>query len=132
MVDPLEDQVRPDSGLLCQGLPAGRRGEVWKTVLDPTVGHEQGETRPCLIVSDDDMNTGPSGLVILVPITSKFRGISTWVEFKPGEAGLTTPSWAIPEAVRSVSRCRLLKFMGTATETKLQEIVRCLRYLIPV
>jgi mRNA interferase MazF len=77
------------------------------------------------------MNIGRSGLVILVPLTSMFRDIPTWVEFKPGEAGLTKPSWAIPEAVRSVSRSRLLEFMGVAPEARLQEVVRNLRYLIP-
>lgn len=96
------------------------------------VGHEQGETRPCLIVSDDDLNSGHSGLVILVPFTTKFRDIGTWVEFKPGEGGLSKPSWAIIEAVRSVSRRRLLKFLGVAPAAKLQEVVQGIRYLIPI
>jgi len=47
-----------------------KRGEVYWVVLDPTVGTEIQKTRPCLIVSPDDMNA-VLPRVIIAPITSK-------------------------------------------------------------
>lgn len=46
------------------------RGEVYWVVLDPTVGTEIQKTRPCLVVSPDDMNIALPK-VIVAPITSK-------------------------------------------------------------
>jgi mRNA interferase MazF len=46
------------------------RGEVYWVNLDPTVGAEIKKTRPCLVVSPDDMNA-VLPRVIVVPITSK-------------------------------------------------------------
>jgi mRNA interferase MazF len=51
------------------------RGEVWLINLDPVRGHEQAGSRPCLVVSDDLYNRGPSGKQIVLPITSTFKGI---------------------------------------------------------
>lgn len=47
-----------------------RRGDVYWIILDPTVGSEIQKTRPCLIVSPDDMNT-VLPRVIIAPITSR-------------------------------------------------------------
>jgi mRNA-degrading endonuclease toxin of MazEF toxin-antitoxin module len=54
-------------------MPIPRRGEVWWAVLDPVIGQElgghiEGEPRPVVVVSADDMNTGPSGKVLVVPM----------------------------------------------------------------
>ena len=51
------------------------RGDVWLIHLDPTKGREQKGTRPGLIVSVDEMNHGPADLVVVLPITSKEKGI---------------------------------------------------------
>ena len=64
------------------------RGEVWNVNLDPVRGHEQGGGRPAVIVSVDQFNQGPSGLVIVVPITSKDKNIRSQVAIEAGEGGL--------------------------------------------
>lgn len=61
-------------------MPAPSRGEVWMVDLDPTKGHEQAGRRPGLVVSVDLFNHGPADLVVLVPITSKAKGIPFHVE----------------------------------------------------
>ena len=48
------------------------RGEVWLAALDPTVGSEIQETRPCLIVSPSEMNDGLR-TVLAAPLTSAGR-----------------------------------------------------------
>jgi mRNA interferase MazF len=47
------------------------RGEIWLADLSSSQGHEQGGQRPVLIVSDDGFNSGLSGLIIVVLLTSK-------------------------------------------------------------
>lgn len=47
------------------------RGEIWLVDLNPVRGHEQAGKRPCLIISVDLFNQGTSGLVVVLPITSK-------------------------------------------------------------
>ncbi len=50
------------------------RGEVYWVNLDPTVGAEIKKTRPCLVVSPDDMNA-VLPRVIVAPITSKGQAL---------------------------------------------------------
>jgi mRNA interferase MazF len=50
------------------------RGEVYWVNLDPTVGAEIQKTRPCLVVSPDDMNAALPR-VIVAPITSKGQAL---------------------------------------------------------
>lgn len=51
------------------------RGEVWLVDLNPVRGHEQTGRRPSLVISVDGFNYGPAGLVVIIPITTKAKGI---------------------------------------------------------
>jgi mRNA interferase MazF len=106
------------------------RGEVWSVELEPTRGHEQGGTRPCLVVSADRFNQGQSGLAVVLPITSRRKGIPFHVEVQPPEGGLTTPSFIKCEDVRSVARERLVRRWGTVTRVTLAEVESRLRILL--
>lgn len=72
-----------------------KRGDVYWVVLDPTVGSEIQKTRPCLIVSPDDMNH-VLPRVIIAPITSKGQslGCRPVVEFKKKKGANSTGSGA--------------------------------------
>jgi mRNA interferase MazF len=85
-----------------------RRGEVWFVDLNPTRGHEQAGRRPALIVSVDAFNRGKAGLVFVVPLTTRFRGIPTHVEVRPPAGGVREASWARCEDLRSISVERLV------------------------
>jgi mRNA interferase MazF len=52
-----------------------KRGEVYWVNLDPTVGTEIKKTRPCLIVSPDDLNA-ILPRVMIAPLTSKGQKLS--------------------------------------------------------
>ncbi len=86
------------------------RGDVWLVELDPTVGHEQAKLRPCAIISVDTYNNGPANLIVILPLTSKFRPIPWYVAVMPPEGGLTKPSYVICDQVRNVS---VKRFEGT-------------------
>lgn len=89
------------------------RGEIWIVDLSTTRGHEQeGESRPCLVVSANELNTGPSELAIVIPITKSSRGIPFHVEIDPSESGLDFSSFIMCEQIRSLSRERLRNRIG--------------------
>jgi mRNA interferase MazF len=110
--------------------PSPSRGEVWRVDLEPVRGHEQGRVRPALIVSNDVLNHGPSGLVTIVPITTKPRPIRAFLRIDPPEGGLTQISFIICDQVRTISSTRLGKHFGAVSPAILAEVERRLRFLL--
>ncbi|AFV12599.1 PemK-like protein [Thermacetogenium phaeum DSM 12270] len=88
------------------------RGEVWLVDLDPVRGHEQAGKRPALVISVDAFNTGPAGLVIVLPMTSKDKGIPLHVKVDPPEGGVKATSFVKCEDIRSVSTEKLVAKLG--------------------
>ena len=87
---------------------AASRGEIWVADLDPTRGHEQAKTRPCIVVSDDRFNRSASGLVVVVPLTTVGRGIPWHVRVTVEDGDVREESFAKTDQVRAVSRDRLI------------------------
>jgi len=108
------------------------RGEVWDVDLNPVLGHEKGGRRPALVVTVDQFNRGPSGLVIVVPITSKDRSIRSHVPIETGEGGLKTRSFAMCEAVRSISLERMTRRRGVVSPGTMEKVEYCLRVLLGI
>jgi mRNA interferase MazF len=105
------------------------RGEVWLVDLNPTRGHEQAGIRPGLVVSADAFNHGPAGLVVLLPLTTRARGIPLHVSVEPPEGGVREPSFVKCEDVRSVSKERLSErwgFVSRQTMTLVEDRLRIL------
>lgn len=89
------------------------QGEIWLFDPDPVKGTEIGKkVRPALIISCNQLNGGPSGLIIVVPLTSKDKKIVSHVKIEPPEGGLTVPSFAVCEQIRSITKERLVKKLG--------------------
>jgi len=106
------------------------RGDVWLVRLDPVRGHEQGGTRPALVVSADLLNRGAAGLAIVVPLTTRDRGINLHVRLEPPEGGLAQPSFAKCEDVRSISAERLVKPLGAVGRATMAQVEDRLRILL--
>lgn len=111
-------------------LPRPGRGEVWLAELGPTRGHEQSGTRPVLIISQDIFNAGPSGLMMMVPLTTVARGLPLHVEITPPEGGLKRKSYAMCENLRSISRERLSRRLGSVGFLTMLEVGDRLRDLL--
>jgi mRNA interferase MazF len=97
------------------------RGHIWLVVLDPTVANEQRGTRPCIVVSGDRFNALPIRLAIVVPLTSRQRGLPHHISVAD-DGGLERPSWAMCEAVRAMSIQRFGRMISTATDETLNAI----------
>lgn len=81
-----------------------RRFEVYLVNLDPTVGAEIQKTRPCLVISPDELHRNIR-TVILAPMTTKSRAYPTRIActFDQREA------WIVLDQIRTVDQQRLLK-----------------------
>ena len=83
------------------------RFDVYLVALDPTVGSEIQKTRPCLVVSPDEMNRHIA-TVIVAPMTTQGRPYPSRVlcrfEEKEGQVVL--------DQLRTVDKTRLVKFLG--------------------
>jgi mRNA interferase MazF len=90
-------------------------GDIWLADLDPTRGREQAGRRPVLIVSVGAFNQSKAGLVLVIPLTSTPRGIPWHVQIVPPDGGVKNTSFIMCEALRSISKERLLKRWGTVT-----------------
>lgn len=106
------------------------RGEIWLTTLDPTVGREQAGTRPALIVSDDLFNQSHAELVVVLPITSKSKGIRSHVPVLPPEGGLQVASYIKCEDVRSISIQRFGRRLGKVSAKTMNEVEHRLRIIL--
>jgi mRNA interferase MazF len=106
------------------------RGEVWSVNLDPTRGHEQSGTRPALVISVNEFNHGPAGLVVVLPITTREKGIPFHVRVEPPESGLKATSFIKCEDIRSVSKERLARPFGRVLPRTMAEVDFRLRILL--
>ena len=66
----------------------------------------------------------------MIPITSTYRNIPSHVRIEPPEGGLKNVSFALCEAVRSVSHVRLARRLGMVSRATLAEVERTLRVLM--
>jgi len=105
-------------------------GEIWLVDLDPARGHEQAGRRPALVISVDGFNYGPAELTIVIPITTKDKGIPLHVSVCPPEGGLNEPSFIKCEDIRSVAKQRLTRCLGRVKEGTLAEVEDRLRILL--
>lgn len=101
------------------------QGEIWLFDPDPIKGNEIGKkVRPVVIISNDHWNKIRSGLVIIVPLTSVNKGISTHIQIDPPEGGVSISSFAMCEQIRSISRERLIKKLGKISSKALLKKIR--------
>jgi len=84
-----------------------KRFDVHLVVLDPTLGSEIKKTRPCVIVSPDEMNRHIA-TVIVAPMTTRGRDYPTRVACKfQGKRGQI-----VLDQLRTVDKARLVKRLG--------------------
>ena len=103
---------------------AVKRFEVYLVNLDSTQGSEIKKTRPCIIVSPDEMNTYIS-TVIIAPMTTKGRDYPTriYCEFQ-GKQGQV-----VLDQIRTVDKSRLVKRLGKIDRTTQTNVLAVLAEL---
>jgi len=88
------------------------RFDVFLVALDPTIGREIKKTRPCTVISPDEMNHH-IGTVIIAPMTTKGRDYPTRVPctFQGIEGQV------VLDQIRTVDKSRLVKRLGHLSAT---------------
>ena len=98
-----------------------KRFDVYLVNLDPTLGSEIQKTRPCLIISPDEMNNHIA-TVILAPMTTRGRDYPTRVicnfQGKDGQIVL--------DQIRTVDKIRLVKKLGKINASTQKEVLAVL------
>lgn len=85
--------------------------------LDPTVGSEIQKTRPCVIVSPNEINHNLQTIVVS-PMTTTSRRYPTRVEVKHNEK----TGWIAIDQIRTIDKVRIIKILGALTESEIQEV----------
>jgi mRNA interferase MazF len=98
-----------------------KRFEVYLVNLDPTIGSEIQKTRPCLVISPDEMNSHIA-TVIVAPMTTKGREYPSRVicQFE-GKAGQI-----VLDQIRTVDKIRLAKKLGKINANTQSEVLSVL------
>lgn len=99
-----------------------KSGEIWLAQLDPTVGSEIRNTRPCVVISPDEMNAHLR-TVIVAPMTtgSKPAHFRIALVFQ-GKQGLI-----VLDQIRTVDRARLIRRIGALRPSTLEATLRTLQ-----
>ncbi len=100
------------------------RFDVYLTNLDPTVGFEIQKTRPCLIVSPDEMNKHIR-TVIVAPMTTAGKDYPTRVSctFKKKKGQI------VLDQIRTIDKARLIKKLGTIDSGTQLKVISILQRL---
>lgn len=91
--------------------------EIILVNLDPTIGSEIKKTRPCVVVSPNEMNKHLRA-VIVCPMTTKSHKYPTRVEVKHnGKLG-----WIVVDQIRTVDKKRVIKKLGRLSTPEHKEL----------
>lgn len=93
--------------------------------LDPTIGHEIKKTRPCVVLSPDELNSEIS-TVIIAPMTTQSHPYPTRVSTTlQGKSG-----WIVLDQIRTVDKRRIQKKMGQCSSKTVSTIKSVLQELL--
>ena len=99
--------------------------DVYLINLDPTIGHEIKRTRPCLLISPDEMNDNLQ-TVTIAPMTTKSRDYPTRVrvDFQ------NKTGWIVLDRIRTVDKKRLTKRLGAIDRKTVQRVKSVIKEML--
>lgn len=90
--------------------------------LDPTIGSEIKKTRPCVVISPDEMNKHLN-TIIIAPITSKSKSYPTRVEIRvKGKQ-----NWVVLDQIRTIDKRRIVKTGGNLSAEEIAQVKEVIR-----
>jgi mRNA interferase MazF len=90
--------------------------------LDPTVGSEIRKTRPCVVISPDEMNKYLQ-TVIVAPMTSQSKKYPTRVEVRHNDKD----GWVVIDQIRTIDKTRIVKILDKLSDKeiiKIKEVIK--------
>lgn len=101
-----------------------KRFEVYQIPLDPTSGHEIRKTRPCLVISPNEVNNNIK-TVIVAPMTTKGRPYPTRIDC----TFLGKEGQIVLDQIRTVDKRRLKKKLGSISASTQRKVLNTLAEL---
>jgi len=90
--------------------------------LDPTIGSEIKKTRPCVVISPNEMNKYLRTIVI-APMTTSSKKYPTRVKVKHDNK----IGWIVLDQIRTIDRQRIIKVFGKLQDLEIQELKSVLK-----
>jgi mRNA interferase MazF len=90
--------------------------------LDPTIGSEIQKTRPCVILSPNEMNDNLKTITI-APMTSTSRKYPTRVKIKHNNQ----EGWIVIDQIRTIDKTRIIKVFNSLTIKEIHECKQVIR-----
>ena len=85
--------------------------------LDPTIGSEMKKTRPCVVISPNEMNKYLQTIVV-APMTSSSKPYPTRVEVRHNK----TKGWVVLDQIRTVDRQRIVKVLAALLDKEVSNV----------
>lgn len=99
-----------------------RQYEIVLVNLDPAIGSEMKKTRPCAVISPNEMNKFLQAIVV-APITSSSKPYPTRVEIRQTR----TKGWVVLDQIRTVDRVRIIRKLGSLTTAEIESVKTVIR-----
>jgi mRNA interferase MazF len=107
-----------------------KQGEIWYADLNPTKGSEQAGHRPILVLSGNLLNTY-APVIICCPLTTSIKNYKGNLVVEPNDSnGLTEISEILIYHIRSISKTRLTKRIGSISKNELESLIEGLNDLL--
>jgi mRNA interferase MazF len=85
--------------------------------LDPTVGSEIKKTRPCVIISPNEMNKFLR-TIIIAPMTTSSKKYPTRIEVKHDRK----IGWIVIDQIRTIDKQRIISILGRLSQPEIKEL----------
>jgi mRNA interferase MazF len=83
--------------------------------LDPTIGSEIKKTRPCLVISPDEIN-GNLRTIVIAPMTTKSKPYPIRVKVKHNNQ----TGWIVIDQIRTIDKSRIVRILGKITAREIK------------
>ncbi|MGE5395080.1 MAG: type II toxin-antitoxin system PemK/MazF family toxin [Candidatus Saccharibacteria bacterium] len=85
--------------------------------LDPTIGSEIKKTRPCVVISPNEMNRYLN-TVVIAPLTTSSKNYPTRIEIKHDNK----IGWIVLDQIRTIDKQRIIKLFGQLTKIEILKL----------
>ena len=91
--------------------------EIVLVNLNPTLGSEINKTRPCIVISPNEMNTHLK-TIIVAPMSTSSKNYPTRIEIKHNDK----IGWIVIDQIRTIDKQRIVKVLGKMTKPEIKEL----------
>jgi mRNA interferase MazF len=91
--------------------------QIFLVNLDPTIGSEIKKTRPCVVISPNEMNKYLR-TVVIAPMTTSSKKYPTRVEVKLDKK----IGWIVVDQIRTIDRQRIIKQLGRLSKPEIKQV----------